>query len=117
MKFNDNSISLCGAQQNHNGNRLGFSGGAAMTLDDHQGQVFYDADEDFPIGDGETACSGDEGMADRHDSSVPCNFSEYPAASSVIWPICVALNEILCVPLRVVLAFANFSASAFSSLK
>ncbi|KAI3916778.1 hypothetical protein MKW98_026249 [Papaver atlanticum] len=52
-------------------------------LDLIEGEVFYDANEDFPIsdstGDGETACSGDEGMADKHDSSVPCNFSEYPA--------------------------------------
>ncbi|XP_026392765.1 uncharacterized protein LOC113288040 isoform X2 [Papaver somniferum] len=52
-------------------------------LDLIEGEVFYDADEDFPIsdstGDGETACSSDEGMEDKHDSSVPCNFSEYSA--------------------------------------
>ncbi|KAI3968988.1 hypothetical protein MKX01_001465 [Papaver californicum] len=52
-------------------------------LDLIEGEVFSDADEDFPIsdstGDGETACSGDKGMEDKHDSSLPCNFSEYPA--------------------------------------
>ncbi|MCL7042374.1 hypothetical protein MKW94_002328 [Papaver nudicaule] len=51
-------------------------------LDSIEGEVFYDADEDFPIsditGEGETARSGDEGIADKQDSSIPCNFSEYP---------------------------------------